>query len=615
MLLAAGWFVLADVFLIDVMFPLGAVVGAFYVLVSLWALRSSAANAIALATVATMANVIGYSLSPTVGIPEWIVGVNRLCATCTTWILIIISLHAHRRTQATIAWLHENNERRRLALEGAQLGFWDRDFESGSVVFDPRWLAMLGYNPLDAPCTAGWYEQLVHPDDRLMLQAAWIEHIGGATEHFEIEHRLRARDGSWRYVLAKGRVLARDPSGNPLRAAGTHLDVTVTRELERQGAHAMQMRIQELQLVTDAIPAMVSYIDSEQHVHFNNVAHQQMFGVTSEQIKGRHFRELIGPQAYERYRPHVAAALRGTRVQFEERVFRADGDRCWLIDFLPRVDDDGRVLGFYNLMTDVTGMKQSEAEVNQQREALSLHYHRSAANEMAAALAHELNQPLASISLYSGGLLAMLPDLRSAPPDFAHALQIVHQEALRAGQVTRQVRALFENRRVRPVETNLDQFLDSVQRICQVRAQPARITVETQLDDSACSVYADPQQLQLVLVNLINNAIEASLEVSDERKRITIASSAGPEGKVLSVIDRGLGLTEQCLDRVFEPHYTTKPEGLGIGLNICKSITAAHGGKLWVTRNATAGVAFHVLLPDAPAPKNVPVLVPENTYV
>ncbi len=602
----AGAVALVVVFLADALLPLGVVTGPLYVLVALLSLRASARSAIVCGSVATAANVLAYALAPAVGIPEWMVGASRVLTVFATWLLIVIGIHLDRRSRLVINKMRESNARLRLASEAAELGFWSNDLSTGDLMFDDCWMGVLGYSPDEIEYTAAWYERLVHPDDRSNVELAWRKHLSGQTSSFEVEHRLMAKNGGWRRILSKGRVVARDAAGTPLRTAGTQLDVTATRDLERQAEQALRDRHRELQLVTDAIPMMIGYLDDEECLQFVNKACATMFGLDVEDIKGKHLRQLVGASTYERLSTFFASALRGDRVQFEEAVTVESQTYWWLAHLLPRKDVNRRVLGFYMLVTDVTGVKQFEEEVEKQREALAHHNRRGVANEMAAAIAHELNQPLATISVYASELRKTFREGCEEPEEVERGLALIDREAQRAGQIMRKVRDMVDNRKPRTVATDLRKLLESVRQVCEIRARSARAHIELLIDDSIDYVHADRLQLQQVLVNLVNNAIDASLDVDESRKQIAIHVSSEAGGVHIRVVDSGQGLSGRHLKRVFSPYYTTKPDGLGIGLNICQSIISAHGGKLWASRNEPAGAIFHLLLPHDAAVESPP---------
>ncbi|MGL4512677.1 MAG: PAS domain-containing protein [Lacipirellulaceae bacterium] len=359
-------------------------------------------------------------------------------------------------------------------------------------------------------------------------------------------------------------------------------------------------RLLELQTLTDAIPMLIGYVDSSQTFRFANAAHEDAYGVPPERVNGRAFRELVGDAMYRRIEPQVAAVLRGKRVQFEEQMIRGDGVYFYLFQFLPRIDESGAVIGFYTLVTDITGFKRSQEKVDLQREALALSNRRGAANEMAAALAHEMNQPLSSIAIYAGRLIELQREGKLKADDILPALAFMREEALRAGEVVKRARLMVEDKPLQPTRIDAAELLDSVKKICGTKAATEGVAVEIELPTAAPTVYADRVQLQQVLVNLVSNAIDASTGQSRERRRVVIGFDSDDTGVHFTVIDFGSGFASGEGDRVFQPHYTTKPDGLGIGLTIARSIVGMHEGRLWAETNTDCGVTFHVTLPPPP---------------
>jgi signal transduction histidine kinase len=144
------------------------------------------------------------------------------------------------------------------------------------------------------------------------------------------------------------------------------------------------------------------------------------------------------------------------------------------------------------------------------------------------------------------------------------------------------------------------ELLESIQRICGAKAAIERVAIETRVQSTASAIYGDRVQLQQVLVNLVSNAIDASAGLPEQRKRVVVTAEVDATGARLSVSDLGAGLSGDDNDRVFRAHYTTKRDGLGIGLNVAHSIVTTHGGKLWATPNAGPGATFDVTLPPPP---------------
>ena len=369
---------------------------------------------------------------------------------------------------------------------------------------------------------------------------------------------------------------------------------------QEQAARAQREHLEEMQLVTNAIPMMIGYLDDQERFQFINAAYGDTYKLPLESILGKTLAEIIGELEYNRLRPHVSAAISGKRVQFEEPVIRPDGVHWFLFQFLPRKDEQGRTLGFYSLVTDITGLKQSQEEVDRQREALALSNRRGAANEMTAALAHEINQPLGTIAVYSGRLLELLEAGEADTNDLFRALGLMYEEALRAGKIIKKARAMVDDKPLEPVHVDARQLLESVRTICSAKAATEGVKINLHLENNSHPIYADLIQMQQVLTNLVFNAIDACEGLPEQRKCVSISVATSDNGSEITVVDHGKGLPHDELDRIFAPHFTTKPNGLGIGLNICRSIVSMHGGSLWASPNKSHGVTIHIQLPNGP---------------
>jgi PAS domain S-box-containing protein len=368
-----------------------------------------------------------------------------------------------------------------------------------------------------------------------------------------------------------------------------------------EAERAQRERVTELQLLANAIPMLIGYIDTSQTIQFANAAYEDAFDVLVEDIKGRTFQELVGNELYRRLKPQIDLVLNGTRVQFEEQMIRDDGVRFYLFQFLPRINESQDIVGFYALVTDITGLKRSQEKVDLQREALALFNRRGAANEMAAALAHEMNQPLGSIAIYAGRLIELQSEGKLSPNDVVQAMEFMREEALRAGEVVKRARLMVEDKPLQPATIEAAELLDSVKKICGTKAATEGVTIEMDLPPILPSIYADRVQLQQVLVNLIANAVDASAEMPVDRRQVTVKVDEENGSIHIIVSDRGTGLATGDGERVFQPHYTTKSDGLGIGLTIARSIVGMHRGRLWAEPNPDYGVSFHVTLPPPPA--------------
>jgi signal transduction histidine kinase len=218
--------------------------------------------------------------------------------------------------------------------------------------------------------------------------------------------------------------------------------------------------------------------------------------------------------------------------------------------------------------------------------------------ELTASIAHEINQPLAALATNAG---AGLRWLAREPPDLDEAracLQRMIHDSHRTGDVVTRIRSLIK--KSPPVKTSLD-LNDAIHEVLALIAPEARrhaVLVQAELADRLPPVRGDRVQLQQVILNLAMNAIDAMKDVADRPRALWIRSHAHEVGAVLvAVEDTGIGLDAKNLERVFEAFYTTKAEGMGMGLSISRSIIAAHGGQLWPSANDEHGATFQFTLP------------------
>src|SRR5438094_4571979 len=215
--------------------------------------------------------------------------------------------------------------------------------------------------------------------------------------------------------------------------------------------------------------------------------------------------------------------------------------------------------------------------------------------EMTASIAHEINQPLGALVNNAGACLGWLDaeNLEQARNSFA----LVMYDAQRASETITRIRALVKNAPPQKDWLDINQIIREVIGLGQSEVQRNHVALETQLSDDMPLVFADRVQLQQVMLNLMMNAIEAMTQVTTPPELLISSAADDSKGVVVVVRDSGPGLGSKSLERLFEPFYTTKPQGMGMGLAICRSIIEAHDGRLWATTNAPHGAVFQFTLP------------------
>jgi two-component system, LuxR family, sensor kinase FixL len=265
---------------------------------------------------------------------------------------------------------------------------------------------------------------------------------------------------------------------------------------------------------------------------------------------------------------------------------------------------DGRVEKQIGTIHDITDRHHAEDEARQLQERLTHFSRLSTMGEMAAGLAHEINQPLSAIATYSQACQRLLRQAEPDIPDVISALEQVNAQALRAGEVIRRLRNFVKNREVKREWVNCERLLEDLRTLAETDARLHNVRLRLDVARDLPGVHADAIQLQQVVLNLVRNAIDAMVECPEDRREIVLRAFGPEEGLVqITVADQGSGLAPGADEHLFNPFFTTKTTGTGLGLAISHSIIRAHGGRLWHTSNEPCGMCFHFTLPAASATK------------
>jgi C4-dicarboxylate-specific signal transduction histidine kinase len=248
-------------------------------------------------------------------------------------------------------------------------------------------------------------------------------------------------------------------------------------------------------------------------------------------------------------------------------------------------------------VVDITAQKQAEARQRDQEVRLQRSARLASVGEMASTLAHELNQPLMALSNFAVAARALAA--QSAPPDMlAGALDEIVEQSKRASEIVKRVRAFINPKRGHYENLAIDGVIAHAAALLKPELQRDGVVLQLALGDGGAVVRGDRVLLEQVLVNLIHNAMHAMQD--SPRGRIDLASRRVDQGVRITVTDAGPGIPPEQLDQIFAPFFTTRPDGLGLGLNICRTIVEAHGGSMSVENPAGGGAAFSFTLPTVP---------------
>jgi PAS domain S-box-containing protein len=369
-----------------------------------------------------------------------------------------------------------------------------------------------------------------------------------------------------------------------------------------------------------------------------NLALQKMLGYAEYELKEQTISDISYEEDRAATEARIADAYEGKRrvYRLEKRYLRKDGSLLWADVSSVFVPASESVSGFFSLViVDITKRKRAEEELHQKeislREALNELAHVSRVTtmgELAASIAHEVNQPLAGMLTNANASLRWLakdvPNLAEA----REAIRRIIRDGNRAGDVISRMRALFKRAPAAKEPIDINEVIQEVLLLTRIELQKNRVSLRTQFANDLPIVIGDKIQLQQVILNLVLNGIEAMSGVAEGQRELYVRSQkvtgdpreAGKEtiegnaltdpgsGSVLiAVQDSGPGLDAMELQRVFRPFYTTKSQGMGMGLAISRSIVEAHQGRLWVTPNAARGGAvFQLTLPQIPPSRDGP---------
>jgi PAS domain S-box-containing protein len=436
------------------------------------------------------------------------------------------------------------------------------------------------------------WPSVVHPGDLPAVESLWTRSVNTGLP-FDADVRIRRADGVYRWFHCRGLPL-RHNDGRIV-----HWYTLLTDIEDRINAEdALRASERELSLIIEAIPALVWSAAPGGAVTYVNRRVLEYTGTNLETLTKDGWLAFLHPDDVE---PTVRAWSRsletGQPVEVQYRFRRFDGAYRWfhVIGQATR-DADGHVRPWYGLLIDIDDRKNMEEALRNTQERLSRAVQTATVGELAASIAHEINQPLAAVVANGHACLRWLS---AQPPNLAKAYEAAERivrDGKSAGEVIQRIRALFRRASLEKTALDVNEIVREVLRLTLSEVLRRGVAVEAELEEDLPRVEGDRVQLQQLLLNLLVNGMEAMDGIADRPKRLCIRSTrqAG-EGVLVEIRDCGPGLAEP--DKVFEAFFTTKENGLGMGLAICRSIVEAHSGRLWAASSNGAGATFSFTLP------------------
>jgi len=418
-------------------------------------------------------------------------------------------------------------------------------------------------------------------------------------ERYEVEFRCRRLDGIWRWFLGRA-IPVRGADGRIVRWFGTCTDI----DDQKRAEAALHERERELRLLVDTVPSLIWLMTPDGLPYYFNKRFVDWAGVESGDTAAgtggslATYAELVHPadrgEALDLFRESVAT---GEPLSLKYRLRGKDGEYRWFDSRLqPLRDDTGAIIRWYGVNLDVDDEVRSQEALRLADERLARALRAASLSELSVSIAHELNQPLQAVVANAGAFKRWL---RADPPNFENASRIaekVIRDAESAAQVLGRIRALFTQASDHRKPIALNAVISEVCDLIADKLQASNVKLETELDPKLPETTADHVQIEQVVFNLIRNSIEA-MQTVDAGSRVLGVTTRCRDGERLEVEvrDRGPGIGDP--DRIFEPFYTTKPDGMGMGLAICRSIIEGHGGRLHAENLPGGGASVGFILP------------------
>ncbi|SFI54240.1 PAS domain-containing sensor histidine kinase [Caulobacter sp. UNC279MFTsu5.1] len=477
---------------------------------------------------------------------------------------------------------------------------WSTDADGEMTFLSQPYLDYIGQS-LDAALAGGWLDA-VHAEDvegLLSTRAAALAK-GQAVEH---EVRLRRADGVYRWMLFRASP-SLDEAGKLIGWAGVNIDIENRkggRDALRDSEAALRESERQLQQIIASIPGLTWRADAQGNITYWSQTFFEYAGAdaTLEDIIGYGFLNYIHPDDRDLVMQTWVSILQsGQPGESETRIRRADGQYRWFLwRVSPFFDSAGKLTQWFGINVDIENRKRAEEELRRSQTELAHVTRMTTMGELAVSIAHEVNQPLMAIVMNASASLRWLDGDTPDIPMARQALDRIVRDGHRAGDIITSLRNLARKSAPRLDRLQLDQVIPVVLDLLQGELARRGVVAKMQIGENL-AIRGDSTQLQQVILNLIMNALEAMAGATGGQ-RLTVRAQVCGRDAIVSVTDTGPGLGEDDPERLFDAFFSTKAEGIGMGLSICRSIIEAHGGRIWAANNGARGSVFSFTLPLA----------------
>jgi len=487
--------------------------------------------------------------------------------------LLALWRYTRFRTRAEAALIAETGFRR--AMENSMsTGMRVFDMHGRIAYVNPAFCRMIGWNEADLIGRTAPFPYWIpgrHAQHRETLDLL----LSGRTPSSGLEVEAQRRDGS-RFTARMYVSPLRDPNGEQIGWMTSMTDITEPKRIREALTAAHERFMTVLEGLDDAISVVADTTEGLELL-FANRTYRRFFGAQSSGHA-----ELLGGRL-------------GRFTDETVEIYSESAQRWFEVHHRILAWTDGRRVRL-QVARDITERRMHEEASQRQQEKVQLTSRLTTMGEMASSLAHELNQPLTAIANYNMAAVAMLKAGTVSNERLLEALEKSAAQAERAGKIISRIREFVKRSEPRRQRVSVQGIMDNAVAFAEIDARKRQIEIQQSLPSPLPDVLADPILIEQVLLNLLKNGVEA-MERS-EYHVLHVNVSRQDTMLEIAVIDRGHGLHNP--ERLFEPFYSTKSEGLGMGLNICRTIIESHHGRLWAEENPEGGTIFRFTLPCAP---------------
>ncbi|SHO49920.1 two-component regulator propeller domain-containing protein [Desulfopila aestuarii] len=507
--------------------------------------------------------------------------------------------------------LHESEKRLSMALEASRLGIWEFYPQEGTTYYSDTWFTMLGYAPGEFPHNYQTWAELLHPDDLEPNESFIRQLLADKGDSFNLEFRMRAKDGRYRWIQGVGKTFSRDAENKITHMCGVHLDITEKKEWLNM-IEASERRYREL---FDEAPIMYVILedrDGKAWIRDANNTFVSTLGYGREEVLNTLLSNYYAPVSRSLIlaRKNYNQIVNRTFQPEERQLLTRDGRTIdCLLHASPEMAEDGTVSAIRAMFLDISHKKHAEAERNRLESALYQAQKMEAIGTLAGGIAHDFNNILAAIIGYCDLLLL---EMKEDSPFFSKVKQISLAGA-RARDLVQQI-LTFSRRNERKLEPM--QIAPVVEEALKLLRStlPASISINAKISENLPNITADPTQVHQIIMNLCTNSAQAmpdggdinvaldALVLEENDRRLLPHLQPGHYIR-LTIADTGEGIPTEHLANIFTPYFTTKDKakGTGLGLAVVHGIIQSYQGAIEVQSPANKGTIITVLIPSTEA--------------